>query len=722
MGLESEFLALRRACIEEEFADLNPAQKDAVFHIRGPELVLAGAGTGKTTVVTRRIAYMVKYGDAYLSDTVQGTVTQELLEEIKEYHAGTVPEPSDALIAAMQVDAVSPTQILAITFTNKAANEMRERLSRILGTETSALLAVSTFHSFCAKQLRKYATLLGYTLRFTIYDEDDSASMMRDIMRMEKNDKRITKSDAKNVLQCISYWKDNLLTPQTAIKECQGDPCLREAAEFYQKYQEKLMKANAMDFDDLIFNMVMLLKQSPATVKALQAKYPYIMVDEYQDTSMAQFALVFLLSPRQNPNLCVVGDDDQSIYSFRGADVENILNFPSVFEGTRVVRLEENYRSCGNILKAANSMIRGASRRMGKTLHPNRVDGEKVHYTVYRDNFEEAEQTALEIEREIQSGTAPKDIAVLFRGIRQSHILQSCLMQKNIPFRLLGGTLLFERKEIKDILAYMALTINPADDERLKRIINRPARKIGPATVALLEKTAATHRASLLQVIEDLDSYPELQKQKNALGKFGAIMEAIETVASETDLPQFLELVLAYSGYQALAAKDEEEEMPDLFERLRLSVASYAKANGANATIEGFLEQAALITQADAAETDNSVTLLTIHKSKGLEFDNVFVIGLVDGILPNAQAKETEEGIDEERRILYVAMTRARKSLRLSSFEKSKMTFVAETEEGDGHFRPSPFLSDIDTKTLEIRYTDDPPMPQFDRKSLWRKR
>lgn len=719
MGIDEEFLAIRRVCIEDEFADLNAAQKEAVFQVNGPVLVLAGAGTGKTTVVTRRIAYMVKYGNAYLSDTVNGTVTKELLQELQGYRSGTVLEPSEALIDAMQVDAVPPTQILAITFTNKAANEMKERLAHILGPETSSLLSVSTFHSFCAKQLRKYATLLGYTLRFTIYDDDDSASVMRDIMRAEKNDKRITKKDAQNVLRCISYWKDNMLTPSEAFTESQGDPCLLEAAYLYQKYQEKLMKANAMDFDDLIFNMVMLLKQSPQTVKSLQEKYPYIMVDEYQDTSVAQFALVFLFTRRQNPNLCVVGDDDQSIYSFRGADVENILNFPAIFKGTHVVRLEENYRSCGNILKAANSMIRGATHRMGKTLHPNRDDGEKVHYMVYRDNFEEAEQTVSQIEQKIRAGVKPKDIAVLFRGNRQSHVLQSCLMQKHIPFRILGGTPLFERKEIKDILAYMTLTINPNDDERLKRIINRPARKIGPATVAALEKTAAAHSISMMEVIHDLDAYPELKKQKATLKRFAAIMESIENLAAASDLPQFLELVLQYSGYQLEAANDEEEEMPELFEQLRLSVAGYTKELGADATIEGFLEQAALFAQNDEGATDNSVALLTIHKSKGLEYDNVFVIGLVDGVLPNAQAKETEEGLDEERRILYVAMTRAKKTLHLSSFEKSKMSFTAENEEGDGRFRPSPFLSDIDSATIEVRRPEDAPPPRYDRRNLW---
>lgn len=464
MDLNEKFLALRKKYIDSRFPKLNDQQREAVFHVEGPELIIAGAGSGKTTVITQRIVYMILFGNAYESTEVNGKVTEELVAELESLIQGNTTTPSSALINALRVHPVSPYNIMAITFTNKAANEMRERLEKLLGEFDARKILVSTFHSMCVGQLRNYGHLIGYPRSFTIYDDEDSKSVMKDLLREEN--KPAKDVDAQCVLDDISRWKDNMQTPDEA-QQLATDFEEREHAKLYQKYQDRLFKVRAMDFDDLIFNMVRVLTECPKARRKLQSQFTYIMVDEYQDTSVAQALLVKLLVNDHTSNICAVGDDDQSIYSFRGAEVNNILNFPAIFKGCKKIRLEENYRSTGTILNAANSVIAHNTTRLGKTLWTCNADGDKVSCADYIDENEEARQTAKKVKQTIQSGVEPKDIAILFRSNKLTNAMEKALTREGIPYRVIGGTPLFARKSVKDIIAYLTLLVNPADDTRL---------------------------------------------------------------------------------------------------------------------------------------------------------------------------------------------------------------------------------------------------------------
>lgn len=694
MDLKEKFLALRKEYIDSRFPRLNDRQREAVFHTEGPELIIAGAGSGKTTVITQRIAYMILFGNAYESNEVNGEVTEELVAELEALIQGTITKPSEALIDAMRVRPVSPYNIIAITFTNKAANEMRERLAKQLGDFDARKITASTFHSMCVGQLKLYGHLIGYPRSFTIYDDDDSKSVMKDLLRVKN--KPAKDVDAECVLDDISRWKDNMLTPDEA-KQAAVDFEEREHAKLYQQYQDRLFKVRAMDFDDLIFNMVRVLTECPKARRKLQSQFTYIMVDEYQDTSVAQSLLVKLLVNDRTLNICAVGDDDQSIYSFRGAEINNILNFPAIFKGCKKIRLEENYRSTGTILNAANSVIAHNTERLGKTLWTSNADGEKVSYADYEDENEEARLVAKKIKQTIQSGVEPKDIAVLFRSNMLTNAIEKALTREKIPYRVIGGTPLFARKAVKDIIAYLTLLVNPADDTRLKRIINKPSRKIGPAAMQKLAETANAYDIPMLEVVKHLESYMELGKYAEPISGFRDVMSHIEEYA-EYDLVSLIRQVISCTGYNIyIQEQDDNDKLENQMEALQNAAAEYQEKNGKEATLAGFLEEAALLADPEQNGTaKNAVSVMTVHKAKGLEFDTVFVAELANKFFPVSSCLYSERDLEEERRVFYVAVTRAKRKLYLSSVRR-RFNWKKKND-SDNELEPSMFIDEIDSQ------------------------
>lgn len=686
----TRFLAARQTYISRQFSKLNPMQQEAVRTTQGPLLLLAGAGSGKTTVLINRIANLMRFGRGSDCHEVPDGISQEdvaFLENLEEEPSDEDRLRADRLCA---VEPAVPWSIMAITFTNKAANEMKERLSLLLGPEAEDIWAM-TFHAACCRILRRDIERMGYGRSFTIYDTSDSERIMKEIVRdMGMDDKTFP---ARYVLAAISKEKDKMISPGEMLEkaEAQGDVRAIPIAKAYARYQQQLKDNNALDFDDIIYVTVQLLQQNPDVREYYQRKFRYILVDEYQDTNHMQYLLTSLLAGGYQ-NICVVGDDDQSIYRFRGATIENILNFEKQYPGTRTIRLEQNYRSTQSILNAANAVISHNIGRKGKRLWTDNGKGDLI--TVYEASDEGTEGNF--VAGKILAGSRGKqfrDYAILYRTNAQSNALEYALKRNGIPYRVIGGTRFFDRAEVKDMLSYLCVINNRFDDLRLKRIINNPPRGLGQKTIETASRLAEAEHKPLYAVIADAGNYGPLEK---SAGKFGQFSQMVESLAQLLDdgmsLPDFYEEVLVRTGYEdMLKAKETEENKTRLenVRELKSSIYSYVE-NAETPSLAGFLEEIALYTDLEQYnEGDDAVVMMTMHSAKGLEFPHVFLVGFEDGLFPGMRAIGDAEEMEEERRLCYVAITRAKQTLTIS-YARQRMIYGRTAAS-----LPSRFLKEI---------------------------
>ena len=662
---KQRLLSLRRRIIEKDFSRLNDRQFEAVTTVQGPLLILAGAGSGKTTVIVNRIAALIKYGNAYNSEeifTADPDAAAAAMERYLNGDASALPQ----IRYALSEDAPKPWEILAITFTNKAANELKARLVSMLGEEGDEIWA-STFHSACVRILRREAGHTGYSAHFTIYDTDDSKRVIRDCQRQLGIDEKVLPASA--ILAEISRAKDNLLSPEEYARGGAGrDPRLADVSRVYALYEKALRAADAMDFDDIIVNTVALLRENDEVRAHYQRRFRYIMVDEYQDTNHAQYVLVSLLAGAHR-NLCVVGDDDQSIYSFRGANIENILSFEEQFSNAVVIRLEENYRSTGRILQAANAVIAHNRARKGKELWTANGEGERLELRTCADEQAEAAYVADRIMDAAADGAGFSDFAVLYRTNAQSAAVERALVRAGVPYRVIGGHRFYDRKEIKDALAYLAVISNPSDNVRLRRIVNEPKRGIGETTLNNLAEVAAALGQSMFEVMKESAQYHAFARSSAKLTLFcemiGHFIECRETLS----LPELFRTVMNETGYIQSLALDEatREERTENLDELYSVLARYEEENGPAASLEGFLEEVALLSDIDNYDSGlETVTLMTLHSAKGLEFPVVFLVGMEEGLFPSARSLGDENQLEEERRLCYVGITRAKRRLYLT--------------------------------------------------------
>lgn len=688
-------LELRKKVLDKEFGGLNSMQRQAVYHINGPLLILAGAGSGKTTVLVNRIANMIEYGNAYNSDEFYGALSDEEVAEAEAYINGT-GELSVPLKRHLSVKAVRPWNILAITFTNKAAGELKERIAKRVG-EASAEVWAATFHSTCARILRRYSDRLGYTSRFAIYDTDDQKRIIKDCQRVLHIDDKIL--PCKSIINAISKAKDKMITPEQFLREAGSDNRLISIGQVYSMYRDRLLEADAMDFDDLMFRTVELFRTNPDVLEYYQDKFRYIMVDEYQDTNMVQYEFVSLIAGKYN-NICVVGDDDQSIYRFRGATIENILSFEKTFNNAYVIRLEQNYRSTQMILDAANSIIARNHTRRGKTLWTQNAGGSKVEVRTTRNEREESQFIADTILDNVAKGRKYSDHAVLYRVNAQSNGIEQIFIKKGIPHRIIGGHRFYDREHIRDMTAYLQVINNPHDNIRLRRIINKPKRAIGDSTVNRAMEAAQAQGLSIYEVISHAEEYDSLVKAADKLKAFTDMIDGFSAAleSGEMTISQMYEQLVQKTGYTAFLKKEKddwEQRLQDIDE-LKSNLVKYEEENE-DATLYGFLEEVALLTDIDNYDADSdSVVMMTIHAAKGLEFPVVFVPGMEDGIFPGVQSLYDESEMEEERRLAYVAITRAKEELHLVK-AKQRMLY------GSTKFnRPSSFLTEIPLEYLEM--------------------
>ena len=665
MSINEEYFKAKKSALNNYFLKLNDMQKKAVFTVNGPLLILAGAGSGKTSVLVNRIANMINFGNAYNSQVCPPDVSKEMIDFLNSYKGSKDEADVSRLRDIVAIDPVKSWNILAITFTNKAAGELRERLANILGESTAKDITAATFHSACVRILRREIDTLGYTSNFTIYDSDDSQRVLKACLEeLDVSDKNFP---PKTVLSIISGAKDKLITPAVFEANSDGDYMKITIAKLYNLYQTKLKTANAVDFDDIIRLTVELFEKEHDVLEHYQRLYKYIMVDEYQDTNQAQYRLVSLLSAGHK-NLCTVGDDDQSIYKFRGATIENILSFEKQFDNAVVIRLEQNYRSSQNILNAANSVIKNNTSRKDKALWTDAGAGDKVVVFKACDEAAESRFVAGKILEGINAGKGYKDFAVLYRMNAQSNSLERNFTQNGIPYKVIGGLRFYDRKEIKDIVAYLSLINNHNDMLRFKRIINEPKRGIGDTTVSMIEQISSDLGISPIAVMKNADSYAPLSKKSANLVKLAETFEYLTNISQTKPLDEFLDILLDKTGYTAYMKSlgDEGIARMENITELKSTMVAYMneKAAGEEYSLSEFLEEISLYTDVDKLDdTSETVSLMTMHSAKGLEFPFVFIVGMEEGIFPGTRSMDKPEDIEEERRLAYVAITRARENL-----------------------------------------------------------
>lgn len=660
-NIAKRFNTAKRALFDKLYADLNEKQREAVFTVDGPLLVLAGAGSGKTTVLVRRIGFIIRYGNAYMFDHTEDMISEQ--DVLAMEAAINYPnELSERFLEKYKVSPCPPWAVLAITFTNKAANEMKERLAK-LNIENASEIWAGTFHSICVKILRRFGDRIGYESDFTIYDTDDVKKLISNIYKeMNIDEKRLP---IKTTMNAISRAKDALMTPSEFLAEMKKDYTGQYIARVYEKYEQKLAEANAVDFDNIIVKTVKLFEECPDVLEFYQHRFRYVCVDEYQDTNKAQFRLASLISGGYQ-NIMVVGDDDQSIYRFRGATIENILTFDKNFTQSKVVKLEQNYRSTSYILRAANSVIANNSERHGKNLWTSRDGGEKVTLRNLGNQNDEASYIAQNILKlSADENRDFSDFAVLYRMNAQSNAIERALTKSGVPYKVFGGMRFYDRKEIKDILAYLCLVQNTGDDLRLQRIINEPKRKIGNTTVMAVAEIAGQEGKSMFEVIKNAKEYTALKNAAAKLADFANLITTLQSMRDQMKLSDFFATLIDMTGYRQMLVdmKEEGKEKIELVEELVSSAVDYENETD-EATLAGFLEEVALVSDIDGYEEDAAkVTLMTIHSAKGLEFPVVFLPGLENGIFPSMNSQASMEELQEERRLAYVAITRAKEKL-----------------------------------------------------------
>ena len=697
--LERRFIQARHDAIATEYSNLNPCQRQGVLATEGPLLLLAGAGSGKTTVLIHRVANLLRFGRGSDTDEIPTPISEDEVQFLEQYAAAPDAAQRPLMEYLCAVEPARPWEVLAITFTNKAANELKERLGRMLGEEVAVDVWASTFHSACVRILRRDIDRLGFDRSFTIYDSDDSKRVIKDIIKeLELEEKSFPPREVQTI---ISRAKNDMQTPEDFAEQGKAINDWRKIrmGKVYSLYNKKLRDANALDFDDLLWHTVRLLETAGDVREYYQRKFRYILIDEYQDTNALQYRLAALLT-NQAKNICVVGDDDQSIYRFRGADITNILSFERQFKGARVIRLEQNYRSTQNILDAANAVIRHNQGRKGKTLWTENGRGELVTVKTTYNESDEANFVLGQIMMYYRRGGNWGDCAVLYRTNAQSNAMEYACKRNGVPYKIYGGLKFFDRAEVKDMLAYLCVINNPADDLRLRRIINVPARKIGAATVDKAQLIAARYGLTLYDVLCRAEEFPELKSSAAKLKPFTDMIEEMRRRLPDCPLPEFYDYVCERSGYApALREKDDVESRGRLenVQELKSSILTYLEnAEGTEPNLSGFLDEIALYTDLDSrADGDNCVTMMTMHAAKGLEFPQVFVVGMEEGLFPGNRAMGDGAEMEEERRLCYVAMTRAREKLTLTNARQR--TLYGRTTP----CMPSRFLNEIPEENME---------------------
>ncbi len=700
---KNRFIKAKRALFDKYYSFLNEKQREAVYTVKGPVLILAGAGSGKTTVLTNRIAYMIKFGDAYYSEFYPEVLTDDDLETLESAINLPRKELGDFLERCFSENRIHANNILAVTFTNKAAREIVERLIKIVDNpelaEEAKPIWAGTFHSICMRILRRHGEIVGYRPGFGVCDADDSKKLISKCMKdLNIDEKRLS---IKAVMNEISRAKDKLQDPYDYSLEVGGDARYKDVARVYDLYQKRLMESNLLDFDDIIVQTVKLFRENKYVLQYYREKFHSISVDEYQDTNHSQFVLISLLTDDENRDIMVVGDDDQSIYKFRGATIENILSFDKKFEDATVVKLEQNYRSTSNILNAANSVISNNDHPHPKKLWCQNEEGDKILVKeLYTQNDESRFIIDKIIELRSQRNLEYRDFAILYRMNAQSMNLETMFAKGGIPYRMLGSLRFYDRKEVKDIIAYLSIINNPSDNVRLRRIVNEPKRKIGDASFDVASKMAEELGIPTLELIKNATQYMAIPKMAaNAMEAFYKVIDSLRCDLHTMPLSAFVRQVIKRTGYEAalVALGQAEAERLENLDSLCVAVKEYEE-NAEEPSLVGFLEEVALISDIDRYdETADAVTLMTIHSAKGLEFPIVFLPGMEDGVFPGQQSIAMPSEIEEERRLAYVAITRAKKTL-IITHTRERMLY------GMTQRNPvSRFVKEIDPRYLDIK-------------------